>query len=128
MFTKSIFCSCHGKPEVFGVGEYLLLVGILLLLDGALDDDCQCQCVDGQGYDGDYAPGHRIGQSGTDSGVHKAVSVQGGDSGKYAGILEQREYLGEHTPQGQGVGPVLNPATLVPQGVSQRFRHKFGIT
>ena len=44
---ESIFSSCHSQLEVLGVGEDFLLVGILLLFLGTLDDQCQSQHVNG---------------------------------------------------------------------------------
>ena len=103
--------------EVLGVGEDFVLVGILLLLYRALDDQRQYQYIDCQRCDGDHTLRYGVDQSRTNSGIHESVSVQDRDCGEDAPILEQGEYLGEHTPQSQGVGAVLNPTTLIPQGI-----------
>ena len=47
LYGESIFSSCHRKLEVLGIGENLLLVGVLFLLPGALDDQRQSQHIDG---------------------------------------------------------------------------------
>ena len=36
-----VFCSCKSQLEVLGIGEDLVLVGILFLLHGTLDDQRQ---------------------------------------------------------------------------------------
>ena len=111
--------SLHGLPEVSLIGEDLLLVGILLLGLGPLDDGGQDHHVHHQCHNGDHALGGGIGGGGPDGGVHKAVGIDGGDGGEHAVVLEQGEHLGKHAPQGQGVGPVLDPAALVPEVVGK---------
>ena len=111
--------SLHGLPEVSLVGEDLLLVGVLLLCLGPLDDAGQDHHVHHQRHDGDHALGGGIGGSGPDGGVHNAVGIDGGDGAEHAVILEQGEHLGKHAPQSQGVGPVLDPAALVPEVVGK---------
>ena len=83
------FGSCQCQLEVLGVGEDLVLVGILLLLFRALDDQCQYQHIDGQRGDGDYTLGYGIDQGRPDSGIHETVSIQHGDGGEDAAVLEQ---------------------------------------
>lgn len=112
-------CAGHGELEVFGVGEDFVLVGVLLLLDGAFDGDGKHQRIQGNGNNGQHALGHRVDQRGADGGVHEAVRIQHRNGGKDAGILEQGEYLCKHTPQRQRVGPVLDPAAFVPQCCSK---------
>ena len=109
-----VFCSCKSQLEVLGIGEDFLLVGVLFLLHGTLDDQRQCQHIDGQRENGDHPLGYGIDQGGTDGGIHESVSVQHRNGGEDAAILEQGEYLGKHTPKSQGVGTVLDPAALIP--------------
>ena len=97
--VESIFGSSHSQLEVFGVGENFLLVGILLLLLGALDDQCQSQYIDGQRENGNHTLRFGIDQRGPDSGIHETVSIQHRQGGENTPILEQGEYLCEHAPQ-----------------------------
>ena len=98
MDLRLLFRSGHCQSEVSGIRKDLVFVGILLLLDGTLDDDRQHQCIHRQREDGDHALGNGVHRGGTDSCIHEAVGVQRGDGGEYAVVLEQGEDLGEHTP------------------------------
>lgn len=84
-----IFRSGHCQLEVLGVSENFLLVGILLLFLGALDNQRQSQHIDGQRSNGNHALGNRIYQGRTDSGIHEAVSIQYREGSEDAPILEQ---------------------------------------
>lgn len=119
LFVESASDSRHGLLEVLLICKDLLFVGVLFLLLCPLDDDSQDDHIHHQRHDGNYTLGGGVRRGGPDGRIHEAVGIDSGDGGKDALVLEQGEHLGEHAPQGQGVGPVLDPSALVPEVVGK---------
>ncbi len=113
------FRAAHSQLEVFLMGEDLVTIGVGLGLLGFLHNETEYHHIDCQRQNRDYALRCGVGSGGVHRRVHKPVSIHTGDHGELALILEQREHLGKHTPNGQRVGTVLDPAALVPQCVGK---------
>ena len=113
----------HCLNVILCIRKDFLLPRILLLFLRPLEDVSEDQHVHCNGQNGDKALCCRIcscRHDATHCRGNATLTVYRCDGGESAGILEQREYLREHAPKRQGVGPVLNPAALVPQRRRER--------
>ena len=112
------------------MGEDLVTIGVGLGLLGFLHNETEYHHIDCQRQYGDYALRCGVGSGGVHRRVHKPVSIHTGDHGELALILEQREYLGKHTPNGQSVGTVLDQpplfhSALAKVGANSRARPQY---
>ena len=115
LLVESASDSRHGLLEVLLVGKDLLLVGVLFLRFCPLDDGDQDDHIHHQGNDGHHTLGGGVSGSGPDGGVHEDASVNRGDGGEDAVVLEWGGHPGEHAPQSQSVGTGTDPSALVPE-------------
>ena len=133
----------HGVLVVLLVDEDVLLVGVDVALLGGAHDVGEGHDVGHQGQGADDGHHGGVGGHGVDRGAHRggfaaghlielfdgldAVGIlhrQHGPAEPLAavleGLLEEGEHLGEHAPDGQRVGAVLDPSAAVPQQGSHR--------
>lgn len=114
----------HRVFVVLLVDEDVLLVRIDVALLRDADDVADGDNVGNQGQcaDDGHCRGVGVGGAALDDAVQRAVSI-GGRQGHpvelveavVEGLLEEGEHLCEHTPDGQRVGAVLDPAAAVPE-------------